>query len=194
MSIGGKTIPPNVERVDGMRSTTLFILLVEKDSIFSLLAQDRFYRKYPCIIVGAREKPDVTSRQFLEVAELLRNKKYCLIGGGDWIYVGAHVTKFLVVLMPVLVKGLGELQRMGLRFCTEDGNIGCFAPLPKCLSIKLRSLQIKLLTEIPHIHGNSKTYNMLPFECQAKLAKDLEMTPSQIISVWDDTVLDTLFL
>ncbi|GKB77709.1 hypothetical protein Tco_0944604, partial [Tanacetum coccineum] len=94
------------------------------------------------------------------VAELFWNKKYCLIGGGDWIYVGAHVTKFLVVLKPILVKGLGELQGMGLLFCTEDGNIRCFAPLPKCLSIKLRSLQIKLLTEIPHIHGNSQTFKL----------------------------------
>ncbi|GJV84829.1 DNA topoisomerase 6 subunit A [Tanacetum coccineum] len=62
MGICGKAIPSNIERLDGMRSTTLFILLVEKDSIFSLLVQDGFYRKNPCIIMGARGQPDVTSR------------------------------------------------------------------------------------------------------------------------------------
>ncbi|GJV01445.1 hypothetical protein Tco_1335014 [Tanacetum coccineum] len=88
---------------------------------------------------------------------LLQNGQYCLTGGGDWFYVGAHVTKFLGVSMPKLVEGSRKLDRRGSLFCIEDGSIGCFAPLPKCLSIKLRSLKIKLLAEIPHIHGSERS-------------------------------------
>ena len=49
-------------QVDGIRSNALFILLVEKDAAFMRLAEDRFYRTYPCIIMTAKGQPDVASR------------------------------------------------------------------------------------------------------------------------------------
>lgn len=54
MGVGGKAIPPNVDKVDNIRSDTLFILLVEKDAAFMRLAEDRFYNTYPCIILTAK--------------------------------------------------------------------------------------------------------------------------------------------
>ncbi|KAK9832167.1 hypothetical protein WJX74_001279 [Apatococcus lobatus] len=65
MGVGGKAIPPNVDKVDGIRSNAMFILLVEKDAAFMRLAEDRFYRTYPCIIMTAKGQPDVASRLFL---------------------------------------------------------------------------------------------------------------------------------
>lgn len=49
-------------QVDGIRSNAMFILLVEKDAAFMRLAEDRFYRRYPCIIMTAKGQPDVASR------------------------------------------------------------------------------------------------------------------------------------
>ena len=49
-------------QVDGIRSNAMFILLVEKDAAFMRLAEDRFYRTYPCIIMTAKGQPDVASR------------------------------------------------------------------------------------------------------------------------------------
>jgi meiotic recombination protein SPO11 len=38
---------------------------VEKDAAFMRLSEDRFYRKYPCILITAKGQPDVATRLFL---------------------------------------------------------------------------------------------------------------------------------
>ncbi|RDX66890.1 DNA topoisomerase 6 subunit A [Mucuna pruriens] len=65
MGMGGKAIPPNIDRVGDMQSDALFILLVEKDAAYMRLAEDRFYNRFPCIIVTAKGQPDVSTRLFL---------------------------------------------------------------------------------------------------------------------------------
>jgi meiotic recombination protein SPO11 len=65
MGVGGKAIPPNIDRVSGIHSDALFILLVEKDAAFMRLAEDRFYNRFPCIILTAKGQPDVATRLFL---------------------------------------------------------------------------------------------------------------------------------
>jgi len=66
MGIGGKAIPPSIEKVDSMVSDAQFILLVEKDAAFMRLAEDRFYNRYPCVIITAKGQPDVATRLFLK--------------------------------------------------------------------------------------------------------------------------------
>jgi meiotic recombination protein SPO11 len=70
MGMGGKAIPPNIDRVGDMQSDALFILLVEKDAAYMRLAEDRFYNRFPCIIVTAKGQPDVATRLFLMKMEL----------------------------------------------------------------------------------------------------------------------------
>ncbi|KAE8720345.1 DNA topoisomerase 6 subunit A [Hibiscus syriacus] len=65
MGMGGKAIPPNIDRVGDMQSDAFFILLVEKDAAYIRLAEDRFYNRFPCIIVTAKGQPDVATRLFL---------------------------------------------------------------------------------------------------------------------------------
>ncbi|KAI8471284.1 MAG: Spo11/DNA topoisomerase VI subunit A [Monoraphidium minutum] len=65
MGVGGKAIPPNIDKVSDIASDALFILLVEKDAAFMRLAEDRFYNTYPCIIITAKGQPDVATRLFL---------------------------------------------------------------------------------------------------------------------------------
>lgn len=66
MGVGGKAIPPNIDKVTDIRSDATFILLVEKDAAFMRLAEDRFYNTYPCIIITAKGQPDVATRLFLK--------------------------------------------------------------------------------------------------------------------------------
>jgi meiotic recombination protein SPO11 len=66
MGVGGKAIPPNIDKVQGMESDALFILLVEKDAAFMRLAEDRFYNRFPCVIITAKGQPDVATRLFLK--------------------------------------------------------------------------------------------------------------------------------
>ena len=48
MGIGGKAIPPFIDRISDVRSDAAFILLVEKEAAFMRIAEDRFYNRYPC--------------------------------------------------------------------------------------------------------------------------------------------------
>ena len=66
MGVGGKAIPPSIERVTEISSDAKFVLLVEKDAAFMRLAEDRFYNTYPCIIITAKGQPDVATRLFLK--------------------------------------------------------------------------------------------------------------------------------
>ncbi|RMZ54489.1 hypothetical protein APUTEX25_002065 [Auxenochlorella protothecoides] len=70
MGVGGKAIPPNVDKVTAIQSDAKFILLVEKDAAFMRLAEDRFYNTYPCIIITAKGQPDVATRLFLRKLKL----------------------------------------------------------------------------------------------------------------------------
>lgn len=65
MGVGGKAIPPNIDKLSDLRSDAKFVLLVEKDAAFMRLAEDRFYARYPCIILTAKGQPDVATRLFL---------------------------------------------------------------------------------------------------------------------------------
>jgi DNA topoisomerase VI subunit A len=42
MGVGGKAIPPYVDRISGIRSDAKFILLVEKEAAYMRLAEDRW--------------------------------------------------------------------------------------------------------------------------------------------------------
>ena len=67
MGIGGKAIPPHIDKVTNIRSTGAeFILLVEKDAAFMRLSEDRFYNRYPCVMITAKGQPDVATRLFLK--------------------------------------------------------------------------------------------------------------------------------
>jgi meiotic recombination protein SPO11 len=66
MGIGGKAIPPYVDQIENIRSDADFIILVEKEAAYMRLAEDRFYLKYPCIIVTGKGQPDVATRLFLK--------------------------------------------------------------------------------------------------------------------------------
>ncbi|KAL0245941.1 hypothetical protein GEMRC1_007157 [Eukaryota sp. GEM-RC1] len=65
MGVGGKAIPPFIDQVVNLQSDAKFILLVEKDAAFMRLSEDRFYNRYPCIIITAKGQPDVATRLFL---------------------------------------------------------------------------------------------------------------------------------
>lgn len=65
MGVGGKAIPPYVDKITDIQSDAEFVLLVEKEAAYMRLAEDRFYQKYPCIIITGKGQPDVATRLFL---------------------------------------------------------------------------------------------------------------------------------
>ena len=65
MGVGGKAIPPYIDKITDITSDAEFVLLVEKEAAYMRLAEDRFYQKYPCIIITGKGQPDVATRLFL---------------------------------------------------------------------------------------------------------------------------------
>ncbi len=65
MGVGGKAIPPYIDQITDIRSDAEFIILVEKEAAYMRLAEDRFYNKYPCIVITGKGQPDVATRLFL---------------------------------------------------------------------------------------------------------------------------------
>jgi meiotic recombination protein SPO11 len=65
MGVGGKAIPPYIDKIDNIVSDAEFILLVEKEAAYMRMAEDRFYNRYPCIVITAKGQPDVATRMFL---------------------------------------------------------------------------------------------------------------------------------
>jgi meiotic recombination protein SPO11 len=65
MGVGGKAIPPYVDKITDIQSDAEFVLLVETEAAYMRLAEDRFYQKYPCIIITGKGQPDVATRLFL---------------------------------------------------------------------------------------------------------------------------------
>ncbi|CAM9894667.1 unnamed protein product, partial [Hapterophycus canaliculatus] len=57
MGVGGKAIPPYIDKITDIRSDADFILLVEKEAAYMRMAEDRFYQKYPCIVITAKGQP-----------------------------------------------------------------------------------------------------------------------------------------
>jgi meiotic recombination protein SPO11 len=65
MGVGGKAIPPYIDKITDIKSDAEFIILVEKEAAYMRLAEDRFYSKYPCIVITGKGQPDVATRLFL---------------------------------------------------------------------------------------------------------------------------------
>jgi meiotic recombination protein SPO11 len=62
---GGWTISPMLDNIEILESDAEFILVIEKDAAMMRLAEARFWRKYPCILVTAQGVGNVAVRMFL---------------------------------------------------------------------------------------------------------------------------------
>ncbi|MHA1437664.1 MAG: hypothetical protein ACTSPD_08800 [Promethearchaeota archaeon] len=63
---GGWTISPMLDEIEILESDAEFILVIEKDAAMMRLAEGRFWRKYPCILLTAQGVGNVAVRMFLK--------------------------------------------------------------------------------------------------------------------------------
>ncbi len=61
----GKNVNPMQDHITDLESDAEFILVVEKQAAFLRLAEDKFYEKYPCVIITGSGQPNVATRIFL---------------------------------------------------------------------------------------------------------------------------------
>ena len=85
MGVGGKGIPPFTDRITGIESDAKFILIVEKDAAFVRLAEDRFYNRFPCVMITGKGQPDVATRMFVrQLKETLRIPVLALVDSDSY--------------------------------------------------------------------------------------------------------------
>lgn len=89
MGTGGKAITPLIDTVEILDSDAEFILIVEKEAAFIRLAEDRFYDKYPCIIITGKGQADIGTRAFLKI--LVKELKLPVFGLVDSDPYGLHI-------------------------------------------------------------------------------------------------------
>jgi len=59
----GATVPTHVERLSAMTSKAKYVLLIEKDSTFMRLSDEKYHLKYgPCILITGKGIPDIPTR------------------------------------------------------------------------------------------------------------------------------------
>ena len=63
---GGWTISPMLDNIEIIESDAEFILVIEKDAAMMRLAEARFWRQYPCILLTAQGVGNVAVRMFLK--------------------------------------------------------------------------------------------------------------------------------
>ncbi|MBD3193749.1 MAG: hypothetical protein GF317_01745 [Candidatus Lokiarchaeota archaeon] len=117
---GGWGISPMLDNIEIIESDAEFILVVEKDAAMMRLAEARFWRDYPCIILTAQGVGNVAVRMFLKrLSKELRLPVFSLVDSdpyGHYIHsVYMRGSKRLSYESPFLatpdIKLLGVLTR-----------------------------------------------------------------------------------
>ncbi|TKJ21997.1 MAG: hypothetical protein CEE42_13425 [Promethearchaeota archaeon Loki_b31] len=117
---GGWMISPMLDNIEIIESDAEFILVLEKDAAMIRLAEARFWRKYPCIILTAKGAADIATRMFLRrISKELKLPVFSLVDSdpyGHYIHsVYLRGSKRLSYESPFLatpdIKLLGVLTR-----------------------------------------------------------------------------------
>jgi meiotic recombination protein SPO11 len=90
LGTGGWSITTFLDRVDIIESDAEFLMIVEKDAAMLRLSEDKWWQRYPCILLTARGSPDIASRMFARrLTKELRIPAFTLVDAdpfGAWIH------------------------------------------------------------------------------------------------------------
>jgi hypothetical protein len=90
------------------------------------LSEDRFYRRYPCILITAKGQPDVATRMFLRMLKM--QLKIPVLGLVDSDPYGRHCCHcFAVALLRCCTASLLHCFAVALLRCCTASLLHCFA-------------------------------------------------------------------
>ena len=162
---GGWTISPMLDNIEILESDAEFILVIEKDAAMMRLADARFWRKYPCILLTAQGVGNVAVRMFLKrLSKELNLPVFSLVDSdpyGHYIHsVYLRGSKRLSYESPFLatpnIKLLGVLTRDLDRY-----------KIPEAARLKLQKVDIKRIKDLLNEDFVKKNKN---WETDLKLA------------------------
>lgn len=134
---GGWMISPMLDNIEVLESDAEFILVLEKDAAMNRLAEARWWRQFPCILVTGKGAADMATRMFLKrINKELKLPTYCLVDSdpyGHYIYsVYLRGSKRLSYESPFLATPdmslLGLLSRDLLEYSVPEN---CRIPMTK---------------------------------------------------------------
>jgi DNA topoisomerase-6 subunit A len=146
--IGGKTVPSIVEPgyVDIKKCSADFVLLVEKDTQFGRLSEDKFWKKHNCILLtGNGQTPRGVRRLARRLHDECRLPIYVLMDNDPWGYYIYSVVKQGSINLAF------ESQRMAIPDAKFIG-LSSFDPekhkLPRNVGIKLKDNDVSRAKEL----------------------------------------------
>ncbi len=123
---GGWGISPMLDNIELLESDADFVLVVEKDAAVIRLTEERWWKKYPCIIITAKGAADIATRMFLRrITKELRLPCFTLVDSDPYghyihsVYMRgskrlSYETPFLATpnihLLGVLARDLDEYK------------------------------------------------------------------------------------
>ncbi|KAL5209273.1 hypothetical protein ABZP36_004896 [Zizania latifolia] len=131
------SIPVSIEAIKDVVSVADYILVVEKETVFQRLANDKFCERNRCIVITGRGYPDIPTRRFLRyLVEWLHLPAYCLVDADPYGFDILATYKFGSLQ---LAYDANFLRVPGIRWLgvfTSDFEDYC---LPECCLLQLSS-------------------------------------------------------
>jgi DNA topoisomerase-6 subunit A len=148
MGSGGYSIPSIVEQdiVQFKKNTAKFILHVEKDTVWRRFNEDKFWRKYNCILThGGGQPPRGVRRMLHRLHYELKLPVYCLLDNDPWGYYIYSVLKQGSINLAYESRRMAipDARYLGLRSLDYDR-----CQLSPSVQIKLNEQDIKRARQI----------------------------------------------
>jgi len=196
MGSGGYSIPSIVEAeiVQFKKHTAKFVLHVEKDTVWRRFNEDKFWRKYDCILThGGGQPPRGVRRMLHRIHNELKLPVYCLLDNDPWGYYIYSVLKQGSINLAYESRRMAipEARFLGLR---SDDYRRC--QLSPSVQIKLNEQDTKRAKQISQypwfVHKKPwqkeielMLANGFKLEVEALISKDIsyvteEYTPSRL--------------
>ncbi|XP_006650598.2 meiotic recombination protein SPO11-1 isoform X1 [Oryza brachyantha] len=131
------SIPVSIEEIKDVVSVADYILVVEKETVFQRLANDKFCERNRCIVITGRGYPDIPTRRFLRyLVEELQLPAYCLVDADPYGFDILATYKFGSLQLAYDANFLRIPDMRWLGVFTSDFEDYC---LPECCLLHLSS-------------------------------------------------------
>jgi DNA topoisomerase-6 subunit A len=194
MGSGGYSIPSIVEQdiVQFKKNTAKFILHVEKDTVWRRFNEDKFWRKYNCILThGGGQPPRGVRRMLHRLHYELKLPVYCLLDNDPWGYYIYSVIKQGSINLAYESRRMAipDARYLGLR-SLDYGR----CQLSPSVQIKLNEQDIKRARQIAQYPWfvNKKPWqkeielmlkNGFKLEVEALISKDISYVTEEYVPV-----------
>ena len=192
MGSGGYSIPSIVEPdiVQFKKNAAKFILHVEKDTVWRRFNEDKFWRKYDCILThGGGQPPRGVRRMLHRLHHELKLPVYCLLDNDPWGYYIYSVIKQGSINLAYESRRMAipEARFLGLRSIDYER-----CQLTPSVQIKLNDQDIKRARQIAQYpwFANKKPWqkeldlmlkNGFKLEVEALISKDISYVTEKYV-------------